>query len=166
MKFVLENHRDLNLPYPFHVKLSFAGSPLLLGKAMLVIDEESYEMVGAAGFVFGTGANDHQDRSVCQAELAFLHPKHRGTPLFVRGLQALLDAAREDNPEVEWFQFWAPCEQKELTGLFAKFAELPEASSETVNGVTRYRIPFEPLSAYARQYRRRTDSPVSIGGPP
>jgi len=160
IKFVLEHHRDLNLPYPFHVKLSFAGSPLVLGKAMLVIDEESYELVGAAGFVFGTGANDHQDRDVCQAELAFLLPKHRGTPLFVRGLQALLDAAREANPDVEWFQFWIPGDRAELTSLFSKLAELPGAGVETANGLTLFRIPFGELAAYVRSFARKSASPA------
>ncbi len=154
IKFVLENHQDLNLPYPFHVMLSFAGSPLVLGKAMLVIDEESYELVGAAGFVFGTGANDHQDRNVCQAELAFLLPKHRGKPLFVRGLQTLLDCVAEDNPDVEWFQFWLPGDQAELTKLCSKLSSLPGASLQTVNGMSLYRIPFGELAAYARSLLR------------
>ncbi|WP_372635913.1 hypothetical protein [Cohnella sp.] len=158
IKFVLKHHRDLNLPYPFQVKLSFAGSPLLLGKAMLVIDEESYEMVGAAGVVFGTGANDHQDRDVCQAELAFLLPKHRGTPLFVQGLQALLDVAREANPDVEWFQFWVPGGPAELAKLYSKLASLPGASLQAANGTSLVRIPFGELLAYVRSLARKSAS--------
>ncbi|QMV39771.1 hypothetical protein [Cohnella cholangitidis] len=150
MKFVLENHEGLNLPYPFAVKLSFAGSPLVLGKAMLVISEEAYELVGAAGFVFGTGTHDHEDRDVCQAEVAFLLPEYRGTTLFIRGLLALIDLAAEENPDVEWFQFWAPNDRPELTKLFSKFAALPGACLQTVNEVTLYRIPFAQLAAYAR----------------
>ncbi|OXS57287.1 hypothetical protein B1A99_17515 [Cohnella sp. CIP 111063] len=160
IKFVLDNHRDLNLPYPFHIKLSFAGSPLLMGKAMLVIDEESYELVGAAGFVFGTGANDHQDRDVCQAELAFLLPQHRGTPLFVRALQALLDVAREANPDVEWFQFWVPGDRTELIKLCSKLASLPGASLQAANGTSLVRIPFEELAAYVRSFARKSASPA------
>jgi len=166
IKFILENHADLNLPYPFPVKLSFVCSPLVLGKAMLAIDEETYELVGAAGFVFGTGANDHQDRNVCQAEIAFLLPEYRRTSLFVRGLQALIQVAREENPGVEVFQFWAPGEPAELTRLFSKFASLPGASLETVNGMTLYRVPFEGLEAYATRSRRTAKPLYPIVGPP
>ncbi|RED60668.1 hypothetical protein DFP98_12981 [Cohnella phaseoli] len=153
IKFILSNHQALNLPYPFHVKLSFAGSPLVLGKAMLVIEEESYELVGAAGFVFGTGANDHQDRHVCQAELAFVLPEHRKIGLFVQGLRALLDAAKEGNPEVEWFQFWCPGDREKLPKLFIKLLSLPGADSQTANGMTLLRLPFAELAAYVRTLR-------------
>ncbi len=55
IQFLLEHHNNLNLPYEFAVKLSFLSSPLIAGKAMLILREEPYEVVGAAGFVFGTG---------------------------------------------------------------------------------------------------------------
>lgn len=161
VKFVLENHERLNLPYPLPVKLSFACSPLVFGKAMLVISEETYALVGAAGFVIGTGANDHEDRDVCQAELAFLLPEYRRTSLFVRGLQALIELAKESNPDLEWFQFWAPPgDQGESTKLFSKFAALPGAYLQIVNGVTLYRIPFGELEAYARRLHARQMKPA------
>src|SRR6478752_5186562 len=86
MDFLLRHHDELNLPYTFSMKLSFISSPLFLGKAMLIISEESYDMVGAAGFGYGTGPGDYEDQHICQIEVAFIEKELRSTSLFIQGL--------------------------------------------------------------------------------
>lgn len=154
MNFLLRHHDQLNLPYPFALKLSFASSPLFLGKAMLVIDEESYEMVGAAGFGHGTGPGEYEDRHICQVEVAYIVEGLRRTSLFAQGLRALLEAIRADNPDVRQVQFWISASDERLNRLFAKFLALPGASRSIVNDLALIAVPFDELDAYANRLRR------------
>jgi hypothetical protein len=151
MKFLFEHDSELNLPYKFNMKLSFMASPLFLGKAMLVFSEEPYVMVGAVGYVYGTGANDHQDRHVCQVEVAFIREDYRRTRLFAQGLRELVKLIRRDNPEADTFQFWIPAADASLQRLFAKLGALPGATLSPVNEMTLCKVPFTALESYSRR---------------
>lgn len=156
MEFLLQHHAELNLPYSFAMKLSFVGSPLIFGKAMLAYEEESYETVGAAGFVYGTGANEYEDRHVCQVEVAFIRTEYRRTSLFTLGLQSLIDLIKEGNPEVELVQFWAAADRTDTDKLFSRFGDLPGSTRSIVNDMAFYTVPFRELEAYCRRFERRT----------
>lgn len=158
--FLLRHDRELGLPYPFPVKLSFLSSPLILGKAMLVISEEPYDIVGAAGFVYGTGPRDYEDRDVCQIEVAFLREGCRRSLLFARGLQALVAEMKAGNPDVSQVQFWAPAAPEEpQERLFGRLSALPGASRAVVNDLALYTVPFVELERYSRRLNR-CDSPL------
>lgn len=150
LDFLLRHHDELNLPYPFAVKLGFISSPLFLGKAMLAISEESYELVGAAGFGYGTGPGNYEDKHICQIEVAFIEREWRRTPLFAQGLRALADAVRADNPEVRQVQFWTAAAETP-DRLFAKFLALPGASRTIVNGLALFTVPFQELERYCQR---------------
>ncbi|TMV50926.1 hypothetical protein FE783_09710 [Paenibacillus mesophilus] len=150
--FLLQHHAGLNLPYPFAMKLSFISSPLLFGKGMLIIDEEPYEIAAAAGFVYGTGANEYKDRHICQVEVAFIRSEYRRTFLFIRGLQALVDEMKAGNPDVEQVQFWTSAEQGESEKLFSKFGALPGSTKTLVNDLAFYTVPFRELEALCRRF--------------
>lgn len=152
--FLLRHNDELNLPYPFAMKLSFISSPLFLGKAMLVISEESYRMVGAAGFGYGTGPGDYEDRHICQVEAAFIEKGLRCTPLFVQGLRALVNAIKAGNPDVRQVQFWASTAEEGLNRLFAKFLALPGSAKSIVNNLALFTIPFHELEAYCNRLGR------------
>jgi len=154
MNFLLRHHDQLNLPYPFALKLSFISSPLFLGKAMLAIEEESYEMVGAAGFGYGTGPGEYEDRHICQVEVAYIVEGLRRTSLFTLGLRALLQAIQADNPDVRQVQFWISTSDERLNRLFVKFLALPGASRSIVNDLALIAVPFDELDAYANRLRR------------
>lgn len=155
VKFLLQHHDELNLPYSFAVKLSFISSPLIFGKAMLILNEEPYEIAGAAGFVYGTGTNQYEDRHVCQLEVAFLQQGYRRTSLFAQGLQALVNEMKAGNPDVEQVQFWTPLSNGELEKLFSKFSSLPGSTRSIINGLAFYTVPFRELESYsARLYAR------------
>lgn len=153
MDFLLRHHNDLNLPYTFGMKLSFISSPLFLGKAMLIINEESYDMVGAAGFGYGTGPGDYEDQHICQIEVAFIEKELRGSTLFVQGLRALVHAIKAGNPDVRQVQFWASAAEEELDRLFAKFLALPGSTKSIVNHLALFTIPFHELEAYCNRLR-------------
>ncbi|OAS14737.1 hypothetical protein [Paenibacillus oryzisoli] len=153
MDFLLRHHDELNLPYTFGMKLSFISSPLLLGKAMLIISEESYDIVGAAGFGYGTGPGDYEDQHICQIEVAFIEKGLRRSSLFVQGLRALVHAIKAGNPDVQQVQFWASAAEEELDRLFAKFLALPGSTKSIVNHLALFTIPFNELEAYCNRLR-------------
>ncbi|NOU93738.1 hypothetical protein GC093_10960 [Paenibacillus sp. LMG 31456] len=155
IKFLLEHHDELNLLYPFAVKLSFISSPLIFGKAMLIFSEDPYQIVGASGFVYGTGPNNYEDRHICQVEVAFLQREYRCKPLFIKGLKVLIAEMKAGNPDVETVQFWASDGQMELEGLFSKFNSLPGSNRFTVNNLVCYQISFRELETYCRRFKNR-----------
>ncbi|WP_166238510.1 hypothetical protein [Paenibacillus turpanensis] len=155
MKFLLRHHAELNLPYPFAVKLSFLSSPLLFGKAMLILSEEDYDLVGAVGFVYGTGANAYEDRHICQVEVFYLRPEHRRQTLFVQVLLALLVRIKEGCKEVERVQFWVKEDQAEGNRLFSKCILLPGSERHFVNDLVCYQIPFRELENYCLRFQKR-----------
>ncbi|MBD2865377.1 hypothetical protein [Paenibacillus oceani] len=155
IRFLLQHHAELNLPYPFAMKLSFISSPLMFGKGMLVIDEEPYELAAAAGFVYGTGANEYKDRHICQVEVAFIRSEYRRTSLFIRGLQALVAEMRAGNPDVVQVQFWTSADQGESDKLFSKLCALPGSMKSLVNDLTFYTVPFRELEALCHSFGSR-----------
>ncbi|MDQ1912526.1 hypothetical protein RAC89_19220 [Paenibacillus sp. GD4] len=158
MKFLLRHFADLNLPYAFAVKLSFVSSPLIFGKAMLILSDDDYDVVGAAGFVYGTGANSYEDRHICQVEVAYLRPEYRRTTLFMQGLLTLLGEIKAGSPEVEKVQFWVAEGQSEEERLFSKFTALPGSERHIVNGLVCHQIPFRELEDYCSRFRRRYET--------
>ncbi|WP_310187793.1 hypothetical protein [Bacillus sp. 3255] len=155
VKFLLRHYADLNMSYAFAVQLSFVSSPLMFGKAMLILSEEDYEVVGAAGFVYGTGLNGYEDRHICQVEVAYLRPEYRRSTLFVQGLVALLDMIKAGSPDVEKVQFWVEEGQSETERLFSKWSALPGSEKLLVNGLVCHQLPFRQLEDYGRRFKRR-----------
>ncbi|GAA4850987.1 hypothetical protein GCM10023310_32100 [Paenibacillus vulneris] len=155
VKFLLRHHADLNLPYAFAVKLSFISSPLIFGKAMLILSEEDYDVVGAAGFVYGTGPNGYEDRHICQVEVAYLRPEYRRTSLFMQGLMNLLSEIKAGNRDVEKIQFWVTEGQSEEERLFSKWNVLPGSKRFLVNGLMCHQVLFHELEDYCLRFKNR-----------
>lgn len=156
ISFLISHHDELNLPYPFAMKLSFLSSPLMHGQAMLVFEQESYELVGAAGFVYGTGDHEYEDRHVVQIEVAYLSKPYRRGALFVDFLSALVDCMKDGEPTVSLVQFWAMARDPVQERLFAKFLALPGSATQTAeNGLKLYQAQFRELEAYCRRYSEK-----------
>ncbi|WP_248927255.1 hypothetical protein [Paenibacillus hamazuiensis] len=155
MKFLLRHCADLNLPYAFAVKLSFISSPLIFGRAMMILSEEDYDVVGAAGFVYGTGPNAYEDRHICQVEVAYLRPEYRRTTLFMQGLMTILGEIKAGSPDVEMIQFWVAEAQTVEERLFSKFLALPGSKRLIVNGLACHQILFRELEDYCRRFEER-----------
>jgi hypothetical protein len=153
MAFLLEHQNELNLPYSFAMKLSFIASPLVLGKALIVFNDEPYEIIGAAGFVYGTGAHDYEDQHICQVEVAFIQKAYRSTFVFAQGLRELVQAIKADNEAVQQVQFWTSVDQPELDRLLGRFTLLPHAKKTIVNNMAFYTIPFDELESYCNRLR-------------
>lgn len=152
VKFLLTHHNELNLPYPFAMKLSFLSSPLLFGKAIYILNDDPYEIVGAAGYVYGTGAKEYTDREVCQIEVAFLKKEYRTPLLFIQGLQYLISKIKEGNPDVKTVQFWISEEDEYLKRLFSKFLDLSGSNKAIVNNLALYTIVFKEFEQFVNRF--------------
>lgn len=151
-RFLIKHHAELNLPYPFPMKLSFISSPLMFGQAMLVIEQDDYELVGAAGFVYGTGEDGYEDRRTVQVEVAYLLKPYRNGRLFARLLRVMLDAMKAAEPNVERVQFWASVREPAQARLFEKFLALPGSAVQTAeNGLRLYQMNFGELDQLSRR---------------
>jgi len=151
IRFLLRHHDQLNLPYSFAAKLSFISGPLLFGKALLVYSEEPYEVVGAAGFVYGTGADEFQDREVCQIEVVFLRKEARNALLFRNLMIELLHAMKEEGLDVRKVQFWAVEGHKAYGSMLSKLARLPDSQIKAVNELSLYSLSFQQLERYCER---------------
>src|SRR5690554_5868532 len=135
MKFLIQHHNQLNLPYPFAVKLGFVSSPLMYGKALLIFSEEPYEIVGVAGYEYGTGANNYEDRHICQIEVAYLQEEHRCTLLFHRSMQALVKLIKAGESDVTQVQFWLREDNEFLQRLCRRFLVWSGSSKKVIEGM-------------------------------
>lgn len=153
VNFLIAHHNELNLPYPFAMKLSFLSSPLIYGKALLVFEQDCYELVGAAGFVYGTGDNDYEDRQTAQVEVVYLSKPYRTGKLFFELMRNLIRLMQEEEPQVTRVQFWAMPRDPAHVRLFGKFLALPGSSSETAeNGLKLHQAEYSELEAYILRY--------------
>jgi hypothetical protein len=155
MNYLLERHDELGLPYSFAMKLSFISSPLIYGKAILAVEQEQNEFIGAIGYVFGTGEDEYRDRQVAQLEVAYLEKPYRGSTLFARLLRATVDSIRQAEPSVNRLQFWAAPREASFKRLVAKLMTLPGSASVTAeNGLTLYQVDFRELETYCDRWRQ------------
>lgn len=154
--FLIHHHDQLNLPYSFASKLGFISSPLIFGKASLIFEEEAHRIIGAIGFVYGTGADHYEDRQVCQIETVFLLKEYRSSMLFPELLRRTLQLIHDGEPNVQTIQFWVDARQAEMTEMFSKLLKLSGSQMQSAdNGLALYRIPFIELERYCQAYTAR-----------
>ncbi|MFD2334393.1 hypothetical protein ACFSR7_34560 [Cohnella sp. GCM10020058] len=151
LRYLISSHASLHLPYSFATKLSFLASPLVLGRAMLIHCEDTYENVGAFGFAYGTGPGEYEDRENCQLEVFYMEAKRRTPDVLLAAASQLVDDIREGYAEVRYIQFWVPSSSDTREGwLLRRIASLPEAS-RTVNGMLAlYKLPLDELERWVR----------------
>ncbi|RNB83386.1 hypothetical protein EDM56_22235 [Brevibacillus fluminis] len=150
LEFLLEHYRDLHLPYPFPVSLSFIASPVLMQQgSILCFDESEDRNIGALGYILGTGENHYQDTHVVQIQAVYLLEPYRSHTVFRKGLQFFTDHIVKQH-EVSEIRFFAPADDK-LHRLLTKVSERI-ATRETDSGpLNEYRAAFsEWLAKVAR----------------
>ena len=153
IEFLIEHYKQLKLPYPFPVLLGFVASPVTLGGETFLIYNDDYEVVGAFGYISGTGENEYEDKHVIQIQAALILEEYRKTSLFLKGLQYLTQYIAQLNQTVKEVRFWTPA-QDELRRLLAKLT-LDRNTHETVFGqLDEYRVSFSALQAYASKFRQ------------
>ncbi|MDQ0171249.1 hypothetical protein [Paenibacillus tundrae] len=155
MDFLLANYKELNMPYPFPVTLSYISSPLLIhGGAILYFDDED-EPAGALGYIYGTGENDYEDRHVIQIQVAFLTEQNRGSRLFLEGLCFLIQhlAEQADAELPQEIHFWTAKDVRKHR-LFSKFAKQSENVEGEYGGMSGYKVSLAHLRTYITSLSR------------
>lgn len=152
LEFLLEHYRELNMPYSFPVTFSYIASPAFMEQEAILCYSGEYDVIGAIGYIIGTGEQDYQDTYVAQIQIAFFLEPYRGTLLFVRAMQFLTQHIAQIPHEVKELRFWAPADDQ-LRSLFAKLAERT-TTVETENGILEeYRAPFSAWHSLAARFR-------------
>src|SRR5690606_21802189 len=86
--FLMRHYEELGLPYDFEMTLSFIGNPMWEGNALIAREQMTETVLGAIGFVFGTGADQFEDKDICQVEIVYIDKVWRRSPLFLRMLSS------------------------------------------------------------------------------
>ncbi|BAU28376.1 hypothetical protein DFP93_107157 [Aneurinibacillus soli] len=153
--FLLQHHKELNLPYPFPVLLSFMASPVLMqGEAVLCFNPD-YEVIGALSYIYGTGDHNYQDTHIVQIQAVFLVDERRKTRLFLEGLQFLTQYIAQLDRKVTEFRFWTPA-KRDLRRLFAKLAERTATRETDLGLIDEYRAPFSQWHTYGMRFRHES----------
>ncbi|XOK60697.1 hypothetical protein ACJ7K1_29990 [Paenibacillus elgii] len=155
IEFMLMNYQKLNLPYSFPLTLSFLASPILMKEEAILCFNDEDELVGALGYIYGTGENDYQDTHIVQIQAVFLLDEYRRTRLFLRGLQYLTQFIAQSNRPVTELRFWTPA-QDDLRKLCGKLAERTDVRDTAFGTMEEYRAPFSDWHAYAMKFRHES----------
>jgi len=154
MLFLLENYKDLNLPYPYPVTLSFIASPLLMTKESFLCFNDLDEVIGAFSYIYGTGEKQYEDRHVIQMQVVFFREEYRATRLFLQALQFMTEHIAYMGDDVREVRFWAPADDR-LRRLFGKIADIVSSADSTFGLLDEYHARFSAWKSYAARFRHQ-----------
>jgi hypothetical protein len=147
IQFLLQHYKELCLPYPFPVTLSYLSSPLLMEGESVLCRNEDGETVGAVGYIHGTGEQDYEDTEVIQLQIVFLHHSCRGSRLLLRTAQFLAQHWSQLKQPPSEIRFWIPSAPT-LLRLCSRFAK---RFSETAD-LTEFRASFQDFKTFVLRY--------------
>ncbi|OBZ11102.1 hypothetical protein [Bacillus sp. FJAT-26390] len=151
IEFLLLNYEHLKLGYSFPVSLSYLSSPIFMEReAILVLDDEQ-NVIGAVGYIHGTGEQHYEDIHIVQIQVLFLLEKYRRSRLFLHVLQFLAQhLAQLKEPPLE-LRFWAT-DRTGLEKIIARFAMKMSATHTDYGINTQYQADFKSFYAFAMAY--------------
>lgn len=152
---LMRRYADLGLPYDFGMTLSFIGNPIVSGNALIALAPGGGQAVGALGFVFGTGADEFTDETVCQIEIVYVEPPWRHTGVLAELLLKFSEYIRQHHPAAEHIQFWAPADRPDLHRMFAKFSDCVKTNDKPFGRISLYKTTVARVADYARRFQRR-----------
>jgi hypothetical protein len=124
-----------------------------MGKDAILAFNQDDKLVGAIGYILGTGEQEYADTDVIQIQTIFIEPSYRGTRLFLRGLQFFMERLQEHDTAVTELRFWTPA-LDELRSLLGKFAEPAVVATQAEFGaLDEYRIPYTDLLVFAKKFK-------------
>ncbi|WP_134683677.1 hypothetical protein [Brevibacillus migulae] len=150
--FLLENYKDLGLPYPFPLTLSLIASPLLMERESFLCFNEDHEVIGAFSYIFGTGEMQYEDREVVQIQAVFIREEYRGSRVFLMALQFMTEYITFMGEDVREVRFWAS-DDVLLRRLFSKIADRVSSVDSAFGPLDEYHAPFAAWQAYASRFR-------------
>lgn len=150
--FLQEHYKELNLPYPFPISLSFlASSDLMKQEAFLCINEVD-EIVGVFSYICGTEENRYEDKHVAQIQVVFFVEIYRRSRLLLESLQFMIQYIAQLPETITEFRFWMPV-HLHTQRLLAKFTERTNTWETEYGAIEEYHAGFEEWQAYAMEFR-------------
>lgn len=120
--FLIKHRRDLHPSFLVIDMVELIYSYITEGN-LIVVTEEEGQVVGMAGYYYGTPELDYSDKhEVVFVDQAIITRSRRSTRVFLRGFQYLANQITQDHPEVHEFRFAALSDNTYLQRLYSKFA--------------------------------------------
>ncbi|WP_169085703.1 hypothetical protein [Paenibacillus sp. PL91] len=150
IEFLLENYEKLNLNYSFPVSLSYLSSPIFMDReAILLLDED--EVIGAVGYIHGTGEQQYEDIHVVQIQVVFLLEKYRRGRIFMQALQFLGQHLAQLKQPPQELRFWVP-DSAGLDKICARFAQKISEMQTDFGVIAHYSADFTNYHSFAMAY--------------
>lgn len=149
IEFLLEHYKELNLPYSFPVGLSFISSPVLLKGEIFLAFNDDYEVIGALGYIHGTGENEYEDKEIVQIQAVYIVEEYRNTLLFIKGLQHIIQHIALTKQAVKEFRFWTAADD----GMRRLCAKIADRRGTKDGRIDEYVAPYSAWKKYASKFR-------------
>ncbi|MEK3883307.1 hypothetical protein [Paenibacillus sp. PL2-23] len=118
--FFLKNRRDLHPSFMTMNVVELLYTYATQGKIVIVLDEAGL-IVGLSAFYIGTPEENFQNQDTALIDLAIGDRSYRGSRMFVKGLQFVVQSIVEQNPQVKELRLVAYSSNAYLCRLYAKF---------------------------------------------
>lgn len=152
---LMRRYEDLGLPYDFDMTLSFIGNPIVSGNAFIARSLQSGETIGALGFVFGSGADQYTDESLCQIEVLYIEEGWRHTKLLAQMLLEFVEFEKHRHRPIERIQFWSPADRSDLHRMFTKFSDCIRTNEKSFGRISLYQSTMDRIAKYAQRFQQR-----------
>lgn len=151
--FFMENRRDMHASYSAIFSITTLYTYMTHGQLVQVTDANQ-QIIGAAAFYHGTPEHDFEDKHVAFIEMAIADRAHRGTRLFLNGLQGLVDEIAANYPDVSEIRFAALSDNVYLCNLYAKFADMSCEEDSVLGKQMKFCVKINNLKAFLDKFKR------------
>ena len=119
--FMVERRRDLHPSLCTIDMVTLMYGYMADGQLHYGMDEDG-QVVGASGLYFEESEKDARARNTALLDICIVDKERRGSRVFARGLQYMINYLSEYHPEVEVVRLCALSDNSYLCKLYAKFA--------------------------------------------
>jgi len=153
--FLLQHYEDLQSPYPFPISLSYLASPILMRNEAIICFDEDHNVIGALGYIHGTGEHNYEDTHVIQIQSLYLLEPYRRSRLFLEGLRFLIQHLEQlyKPAPVSEIRFWAPSSPY-LRRLLSKLATRTFPSHSEAGTIDEYYSTLAEWQLYSNRFRQ------------
>lgn len=152
--FVLRHRRDFYPAYNLGLILKFLSEAMHHGELVAGLNEKG-EIVGIAGYVYGTPEKKFIDKHRVQFELVCITQAYRKTGLFFQGLRQVVANLTQAETDVREIEFYAPANHPYLRKLFSKFATLTSTIQTKFGLEDLFLVTIENLTRYCDRLKPR-----------